>query len=99
MKIFLDDVRHPLEGYVHLTTVEDCIKTLESQNVTDISFDHDLGTEKTGYDLAKWIEEQAFHNTLKRLNWTIHSANPTGRENIVRAMTNADKFWSKHAKS
>lgn len=44
-----------------------------------ISFDHDLGEEKTGYDLAKYIIE---HN-ISIDGFLVHSMNPVGRKNIV----------------
>ncbi len=93
MKIWLDDCRPCPNGFIHCKTVEECINLLKTNEVCFISFDHDLGTDLTGYDLAKWIEEQAFNKTLNKLDWKIHSANPTGAENIARAMTSAERFW------
>ena len=42
-----------------------------------ISFDHDLSTDKTGYDFAKWLVE---HRITGFFN--IHSMNPAGAFNI-----------------
>ena len=78
------------------------MKYIQQDNVAFISFDHDLdkdgeeALEKTGYELAKWIEEQAFHGTLKPMGWNVHSRNPVGSNDIVAAMNKADEFWGQH---
>ena len=43
-----------------------------------ISFDHDLGIGKTGYDVAKYIVE----HQVKVEGFRCHSMNPVGRKNI-----------------
>lgn len=106
MKIWLDDIRPAPEGW---TWIKDGVVVIgilrkdkfgnhqNSEDVEEISFDHDLGEcYSNGYEVAKEIEEMAFRNYIKRIKWTIHSANPVGRANIERAMKNADKYWSKH---
>lgn len=61
-----------------------------------INFDHDLSDvreiEKTGMDCAKWVVEYCLDNNLKFPLWYTHSANPTGRENINKYITNFIKF-------
>ena len=42
-----------------------------------ISFDHDLGTDKSGYDFAKWLIEHEYKGYFH-----IHSMNPIGSFNI-----------------
>lgn len=91
--LWLDDVRTAPKGWTHVKTVEEAMIHIKGGHVSEISFDHDLGTEQTGYDLAKWIEQGAYNKTIGKLNWTIHSANPVGKKNIERAMINAQKFW------
>ena len=46
-------------------------------------FDHDLGVDKTGYDVAKYIVE----HQIEIKGFKIHSANPVGRFNIRQLMT------------
>ena len=93
VRLWLDDVREPPEDYnVHVETVEDAIYFLETYEVEHVGFDHDLGYEKTGYDLAKWIEYQATQG-LPRLTWSIQSANPVGAKNIEAAMKMAERYW------
>lgn len=70
-----------------------------AEDVTEISFDHDLGPGyegNTGYRVACLIEQLAAHNQIKPIKWTIHSANPVGRKNIEWAMKNAEKFWKEN---
>jgi hypothetical protein len=43
MKVFLDDVRDGLEGFVVVRTGEELVSLIESGVVDFISFDHDLG--------------------------------------------------------
>ena len=95
MKIWLDDERPMQEPYdIHAKTAEEAIAFLGTGQVTHISLDHDLGQELTGYDVAKWIEEQAFHGNLAPLHLAVHTANPAGRKNILMALQNAERHWS-----
>ena len=95
MRLWLDDVRPMPKGYdMHVKTVEEAQELLETYEITAISFDHDLGVEKTGYDLAKWIEAMAHSAGLPPLEWAVHSANPVGVKNIEAAMKMADRYWT-----
>lgn len=97
--LWLDDLRPmPNNFNQHAKTAKEAIDILKTNNVAKISLDHDLGPPEagTGYDVAKFIEEQAFHQNIKPMRWEIHSANVIGRQNIEMAMTNADKFWSRY---
>jgi hypothetical protein len=108
MRIWLDDIRPAPEGWTWVTHPWSVMGMLrkskfsgheDAEDITEISFDHDLGVGDTGYDVAKLIEEMAAHNIIKPIKWAIHSANPVGRRNIEMAMNNADKYWGEHAKS
>jgi len=94
MNVWLDDVRQMPEGFdAHVCCAEDAISLLESGDVKFISFDHDLGAEKTGYDVASWIEQAVFEGKLSRVpDWKVHSANPVGSLNILMAMRSAERF-------
>lgn len=48
-----------------------------------IDLDHDLGREKSGYDIAKYIVE----NELDGIKWRVHSMNPVGRDNIAQLLS------------
>lgn len=99
MKIFLDDIRNPkTNDWVIVRNYKDCIElinllTYKDELFEEISMDHDLGEEHTGYDVAKYIESLCYHG-MKCPKWNIHSANTVGSENIKRAMENAER-WSK----
>ena len=51
-----------------------------------ISFDHDLGSDLTGYDVAKYIVE----NNCPITGFTVHSMNPVGAMNIYELLTHYD---------
>ncbi len=58
-----------------------------------IAFDHDLADveeieEKTGLDCAKWLVEYCIDNDALLPLFSSQSANPPGRENIIRLLTN-----------
>jgi hypothetical protein len=94
MNIWLDDERPMPEGYdIHVKTAEEAIELLKSGKVTSISLDHDLGQDKTGYDVAKWIEEAAYDGRLAPIHLVIHTQNVAGRANIAAALQNANRFW------
>ena len=94
MKLWMDDIRTPPEGFqLWAKDYDDAITLLRTKRVTFVSFDHDLGEGKTGYDVAKWIEQQAALRFLPKLEWTVHSANPVGRDNIIAAMKSAERYW------
>lgn len=103
IRIWLDDCREmPNDlGYTyHCKTVDQVINILlGEEEIWLISFDHDLGeNQKTGYDLAKWIEREVHLNTMKPPHWLIHSANPVGHKNIAAAMMAAHKFYNSKGK-
>lgn len=108
INLWLDDERDPTDPVIKekfgskgneiwVKTPEEAINLLKTGDVVSISFDHDLSLPEpeNGYKVAKWIEEKAFKQEIPKLNWKVHSANPTGSRNITLAMQNADKFWSR----
>ena len=90
--IFLDDLRAPPPGATLCRTGEAAIRLIESGVVTRISFDHDLGTDLTGYDVAKRIEQLVAEGQITMPRWQVHSANPVGRDNIEAAMRSAERY-------
>ena len=94
--LWLDDERQPsrkfldkVETYFVAESYEDAIFYLanftDEDNYEDVfvSFDHDLGEEKTGYDFAKYLLEHGI--TIGA--FTIHSMNPVGANNIHQLLT------------
>lgn len=107
--LWLDDRRDPNSpetqqiygskpGMTWAKTAQEAISILASGNVRSISFDHDLGPRELvgdGHQVANYIERQAYDGTLPRLQWRVHSDNGVGRDNIIRAMTSAERFWDR----
>jgi len=98
MKVWLDDVRpKPPEFDVWIKNAERAIQLLRIGGITHISLDHDLGDgKKTGYDVARFIEESAHNKTLAPLRVSVHTDNPVGRKNMAAALTRAMEFWQNH---
>jgi hypothetical protein len=106
LSVWLDDVRKCPDNFdIHVKTAKEAIDLLSSGQVEYISLDHDLNGDfnrpdntleatGTGYDVAKWIEEHAYKGDLAPISYNIHSSNPAGRERMLQALMNADKFWS-----
>jgi hypothetical protein len=95
MKVFLDDVRDSPEGWLRTYSVEGTIELLESGFVTELSLDHDLGTEETGYDVVKWIEEKVATEGFVAPEIRIHSANPVGRKRMEQGIESIRKLSEK----
>lgn len=86
--LYVDDIRFPEYFHqigAHITVTRTYVETIKciDENYDVISLDHDLGEEKTGYDIAKYIVE----NKIKVGIIAIHSANPVGRFNIEQLLS------------
>lgn len=102
MNIWLDDLRDPAEfrpgeDWVWVQTAHHCIDLLRYGGCDTLSLDHDLGDDDglgTGYDVAKWLEEQAFTGNLDVIPESIkvHSANAVGRKRIDAAIASTHRF-------
>jgi len=101
-RLWLDDERPAPEGWTHCRNPLAAIMILRSGEVTEISFDHDLGTRhlgpglKDGYDVALAIEGMAHDGEIPPLVWHVHSANGPGRKRIEAAMHGAERWWREH---
>jgi hypothetical protein len=75
--VYLDDERTPARGWFVVRTTEEMIGLLREYKgfIRAISLDHDLGTEKTGYDVLLWIEEQVAINGYVPPEIFIHTGN------------------------
>jgi hypothetical protein len=101
--LFLDDIRFPesvkLVGpkskVIICRSFDDAVWSINNYGMPDfISFDHDLGEGKTGYDFAKWLGDYIMDNNMKIDSWftyQVHSANPVGAKNIDEYMKNLIK--------
>ena len=85
--LFIDDLRifNKISNYdLYIAhNYKEAISILKMNIFDIISFDHDLGEEKTGYDIAKYIVE---NNIEINEGFKIHSANPVGRFNISQLL-------------
>lgn len=93
MKIYLDDKRDPPSeiawSHIVVRSYEEAVQLVENFGYPEeISFDHDLGTEKTGLDFAHYLVDLDLDTGAMPDNFTykIHSANPVGRANIEGLM-------------
>ncbi len=86
--LYVDDLRQspvPSNEEIEVIvarTYKEAIRILNTKEVVAIDLDHDLGGNKTGYDIAKYIVE----NGIKIDIAVVHTANPVGRENIMNAL-------------
>lgn len=99
-KLFIDDSRTPGQFYGFglankwdkVKTYNEAIEYFEKNGIPDfISFDHDLGEEKTGYDITKWLINQVLDGKLnfpKNFKFFVHSSNIVGKENIIKLLEN-----------
>lgn len=105
--LFLDDIRQPKDCIKYLPekiiysnshwevvkTYEEFVSWIKENGLpTMISFDHDLGDDKTGYDCAVWLIEYCINRDLKLPNCLIHSMNIVGKKNIVDALFYGQKY-------
>jgi len=86
-KLFLDDIRFPPDdSWEIVRSSKEAIEWLKRNGCPDyMSFDHDLGGDDTAMDVVHWminkdLDDESFLPTT--FTFTVHSANPVGRENI-----------------
>lgn len=84
MRVFLDDERAAPAGWIRVYWPDEVIRLLESGQVEEISFDHDLGDDARGpdYDVILWIEEAVAVRDFKPPKIFVHSANPAARRKM-----------------
>lgn len=100
--LFLDDERLPSSNLIATTenlavcrNYEDAVDTVLQLGLPEhICFDHDLGEGSlTGHDFAKWLVLYAFRSEpYPIINYSIHSQNPVGAENIKGVIDNYHKY-------
>ena len=89
MNLYLDDLRTTPEGFERVYSYEEFVAYLKCKGLPDfISFDHDLGEEFSGYDCAKYLVDYCLDRQLPLPDFTVHSQNPVGKENIERLLNN-----------
>ena len=92
-KLYLDDIRAIPNGFIGVPNFAEFIQFIIEKGLPGlISFDHDLGEEKTGYDCAKFLVEYCLDHHTKLPEYLVHSQNPVGKENIEKLLDNFSNF-------
>lgn len=104
MKLWIDDLRPVPDWFkdgsdevVWAKTSVEAIQAIDAHRLTltHISFDHDLGGDDKAIVVANHLEQLAHDGDIGEIVWTVHSRNPVGRDDIIRALRSCDRFWSK----
>lgn len=84
-KLYVDDIRPCPEGWTLARSFHEAIYILDTEWVTEVSLDHDLGEdsfygnkEMTGRDILNWLIDRKVHNKDVPSVVRVHSANPVG---------------------
>lgn len=92
VKLYVDDERYPkTDNWIIVRSFTEAKEFIVTKGCPSyISFDHDLGLDGTGLDLAKWLVEEDLDNNIipDDFDFNVHSANPVGAENI-RSLINS----------
>lgn len=86
--LYVDDLRTPpnilKQNYnlIVCRNYKESIYELNKRRCRNIDLDHDLGEEKTGYDICKYIIE----NNIEITKVYIHTSNPVGRFNMYQLL-------------
>ena len=94
IRLWLDDDlvdRAAPPGWTHITTVKAATDLLDTGRVVELSLDHDLGDDENagrGIAVIDWLAQQ--QEVHRRILWprdglVVHSANPAGRDAMIRA--------------
>lgn len=96
MKLFLDDIREPPDNTWHVArSYEQAVFLVDMLGFPEmVSFDHDLGEDRTGMDFAHFLINLDLDSGTMPDHFTfrVHSANPVGHENIVSLLTRYLEF-------
>lgn len=103
MRLFIDDLRVPSDvglidhEWIIVRNYNDAIDKITLCRPQEISFDHDLGEEKTGKDITNWLINKDQDNLSDNFigydfKYNVHSANPIGKKNIEALLENYIKF-------
>lgn len=93
ISLYLDDERIPKTDrhWKIVRSYDEAVSYVIAYGLpTHVSFDHDLGLGKSGYDFAKWIVEYDLDHpgTIPDgFSFNVHSANPVGAANISGLIT------------
>ena len=93
MNLYLDDIRQTPENFERVYDYDEFVNFINKNGVPEfISFDHDLGEGKTGFDCAKFLVDYCLDKRITKINFHVHSQNPVGKENIEKLLENFNKL-------
>ncbi|MHA4848749.1 cyclic-phosphate processing receiver domain-containing protein [Rhodococcus sp. MSC1_016] len=76
MRLWVDDLRTPPDGWEWAKTSAAAIARLDAGGVEQLSLDHDLGGDDTTRPVVLWMcEHEVWPREIR-----VHSANPVGVE-------------------
>lgn len=86
--LFIDDERTPphQEEVEIARTSEQALQMIRSNSYSELWLDHDLGGEDTIMPVVDMLAEKAFNDEPYPADIVVHTANPVGRETIVRVL-------------
>lgn len=98
--LFLDDERDPSPScfceWIVARSYQEAVQLVLILGAPQrMSLDHDLGSEKTGYDFVKWLIEYHLDRDIEpEFDFYIHSQNPVGRDNITAFLEGFRRYIS-----
>lgn len=96
MKIFLDDLRTTPKGWIGVKWPSEVIEYLKTNQVEELSLDHDLGDDNkgTGYDVILWIEKEVYLNNFIPPIIYIHTSNSSARIKMEKGIEKINQLQS-----
>ena len=88
--LYLDDERNPKtdKAWIVVRSYDEAVEYVITNGLPSyVSFDHDLGAQKNGYEFAKWLANEVLYQQEDMFEWNVHSANPVGSDNINKHLT------------
>lgn len=80
MKLWLDDLRPPPDGWKLAKTVEEAVSHMQSGEIVEASLNHDLGEGlEEGHRLVLWMVE---NDTWPAEGITVHPMNPVAAQRM-----------------
>lgn len=97
--LFIDDERQPPKDgnhWVVVKTSDEAISYVSRCGYPKyVSFDHDLGGNDTVMRFVYWILDRCLDRGIPLpFEWTVHSQNPVGRDNIIGILKSFEKRWA-----
>lgn len=86
VRLWIDDMRWPPDGWIWAKNSAEAIFCFRNFVVLECSFDHDLGGDDTSMVIIDWLDHQVSANVMNLPEWSVHSSNPVGRQNMTRAL-------------